>query len=88
MHKVLFFLKITIYKYIIHTYISFLLFLFMGVRPGVDIQSESKHTGCPEESSAHPRTKDPKETVAGRTVLSSAVGVLNSTHWDIMTRNT
>lgn len=47
----------------------------MCARPGVDIESESEHTGCPEESSAHPRTKDPQETVAGRAVLSPASSV-------------
>ena len=44
----------------------------MDARPGMGIKSESEHTGCPEESSAHPRTKDPQETVAGRVLLSTA----------------
>lgn len=47
----------------------------MAVRPGVDIQSESEHTSCPEESSAHPRAKDPQETVAGRAHLTPAFSV-------------
>lgn len=46
----------------------------MGDRPGVDLKSESEHAGGPEESSAHPRTKAPQETVAGRASTQCTLG--------------
>lgn len=57
-------------KSIIFASAFFCFLLFVDVRPGMAMESKSEHTSCPEESSAHPRTQDSQETVAGRHVLS------------------
>lgn len=56
----------------------FYFLLFLDFRPGMAMESESEHTSCPEESSAHPRTKDSQETVAGRHLLSHKTPTLSA----------